>query len=363
VSGLVAAIEASKTGAKVLLIDKNANAGGQLVKQIHKFFGSRRHYAGIRGYAIGKRLVDDALTNGVEIMLNSSVFSMFGTEMGIIKDGEEARWLRAKKIILCCGASEKAIMFPGWTLPGVMGAGAAQTLINVHRVLPGKRILMIGSGNVGLVVSYQILQAGAEVVAIVEALPKIGGWGVHASKILRCGIPIITSHTIKEALGRRKVESAVIVALDKQNGLSSKTERSLEVDIICLAVGLKPSIELPLMAGCETMFLGSLGGRVPIHDENMETTQEGIYVAGDCAGIEEASTAIESGRLAGTAAAEKLGYLSKESAYDSKEKIRGVLNDLREGPFGIERMKAKKLLNQRAKTLYIHNDRGKTQDA
>ncbi len=354
VSGLLAAIEASKAGARVQLIDENARPGGQLFKQIHKFFGSRRHYAGIRGFEIGNRLLEAARDNGVDIMLNSSVFAMFGKEVGILQEKEHVRWLKAQAIILCCGASEKVILFPGWTLPGVMGAGAAQTLLNVHRVLPGKRFLMVGSGNVGLVVAYQILQAGAEVVAIVEALPQVGGWGVHASKLLRCDVPILVSHTIKEARGRGKVEAATITALDTKYRQVSGSERELAVDVICLAVGLKPNIELPLMAGCETMVLDGLGGRVPVHDANMETTQDGIYVAGDCAGIEEASTAMESGRLAGTAAAEKLGYLSTEKAYDVKEEIRGVLNNLRDGPFGVERMRAKQRLYQRARALCTH---------
>jgi NADPH-dependent 2,4-dienoyl-CoA reductase/sulfur reductase-like enzyme len=351
VAGLVAAIEASKFGARVHLIDENSRPGGQLFKQIHKFFGSHRHYAGVRGFQIGEELLQEARKNGVQTLLNSFVFGIFGKEIGIIENQEIPKWLEAKAIILCCGASEKMLTFPGWTLPGVMGAGAAQTLINVHHVLPGKRFLMIGSGNVGLVISYQILQAGAEVEAIVEALPRIGGWGVHASKIRRCGVPILTSHTIKEAHGDEKVEAATIVALDKNWKHVPASERTLEVDVICLAVGLKPNIELPLMAGCETMYVEELGGRVPIHDENMETTEEGIYVVGDCAGVEEASTAIESGRLAGVAVAEKLGYLSKDEAYELKGGIRKILDDLREGPFGSHRMRAKQELVQRAKIL------------
>jgi pyruvate/2-oxoglutarate dehydrogenase complex dihydrolipoamide dehydrogenase (E3) component len=104
------------------------------------------------------------------------------------------------------------------------------------------------------------------------------------------------------------------------------------------------------MAGCDTLFLTALGGRVPIHDENMETTQPGIYVAGDCAGVEEASTAIESGRLAGIAAAEQLGYIPQHEASTLKRQIHEVLQELRAGPFGVERIQAKQLLHQRAKT-------------
>ena len=91
-----------------------------------------------------------------------------------------------------------------------MGAGAAQTMININRVLPGKRYLMVGSGNVGLVVSYQILQAGGEVVGVVEALPRVNGYSVHANKIMRKGVKIFTCHTIKEVRGKNQVEEVVI---------------------------------------------------------------------------------------------------------------------------------------------------------
>lgn len=101
--------------------------------------------------------------------------------------------VEAEEILVACGGAENAVNFEGWTLPGVMGAGAAQTMVNVRRVLPGKKILMVGSGNVGLIVSYQLMQAGANVVGIVEAAPKIGGYCVHAGKNPqsgRSGLPV-----------------------------------------------------------------------------------------------------------------------------------------------------------------------------
>jgi thioredoxin reductase len=350
-AGLHAANEAAKWGAQVHLIDENHRPGGQLFKQIHKFFGSHRHYAGIRGLTIGQRLLQETAANGVHVLLDSYVFELASKAVGIVQDNVKFDWIQAKAIILCCGASEKMIMFPGWTLPGVMGAGAAQTLINVHRVLPGKKFLMVGSGNVGLVVAYQILQAGGEVVAILEALPHVGGWQVHAAKVQRLGVPLQLSHSILAASGNGRVQYATIAALDEHWQMLAGSQQQVDVDVICVAAGLKPNIEVPIMAGCETLFLTELGGRVPIHDANMETTQPGIYVAGDCAGVEEASTAIESGRLAGIAAAEKLGFVSRNDALDIKKQIHEVLQELRAGPFGVERVQAKQLLNQRAQAL------------
>jgi len=356
-AGLCAAIEAAKLGVKVMVVDENSSAGGQLFKQIHKFFGSQEHKAGKRGISIGWELLKEAENVGVEIMLNTVAWGIFQEKR---EDSEKERvkilallhrdkicYLRSSKVILATGATENAIAFPGWTLPGVMGAGAAQTMVNIHRVLPGKEVLMIGSGNVGLIVSYQLLQAGAEVKAVIDMAPTIKGYGVHASKLRRYGVPILTSHTIKEALGKEYVEGAVIVQVDERMKPISNTEKILKVDTICLAVGLSPMSELARLADCEFAYSSVLGGHVPIHDDNMETSQKGIYVAGDLTGIEEASTAMEEGRLAGLAAAHSLGYMKEEEFREAKQKIWKRLNDLRQGTFGEEIRRAKDSLIQK----------------
>ena len=160
--GLSAAISAAKTGMKVTLIDEGSRAGGQLPKQIHKFFGSKEHYAGIRGFRIGELLFKEAIENNVDIWLNTPVYGIWPNNVLTLVRNNKSVVLQAKKIIFSTGASEKPLKFIGWTLPGVMGTGAVQTLVNVHRVLPGKKFLIIGAGNVGLIVAYQLLQAGAD---------------------------------------------------------------------------------------------------------------------------------------------------------------------------------------------------------
>ena len=162
-AGLCAAIEASKLGAKVTLIDENALPGGQLFKQIHKFFGSKEHLAGVRGYEIGRQLLEELEQSNAEVMLSSTAYGIFrDNTIGVVQNKTHYA-IQAEKIILAAGGKENYMDFPGSTLPGVMGAGAAQTMINVNRVLPGKHIVMLGSGNVGLIVSYQLMQAGANV--------------------------------------------------------------------------------------------------------------------------------------------------------------------------------------------------------
>jgi len=345
-AGLAAAIEAAKAGAQVLVVDLNIKPGGQLFKQIHKFFGSSAHRSGIRGMDIGTQMLAEAEKYGVEIWINSAVIGLYpdkivSIERGLENGEKELVNIQAKKVILATGASENVVRFKGWTLPGIMGAGAAQTMINVNRVKPGNKVVMLGSGNVGLIVSYQLMQAGCDVIALVEAAPKIGGYGVHASKIRRAGVPIYTSHTIIEARGTDRVTEVTIAELDSKWQPIPGTEKVLECDVVTLAAGLKPISDLVRLHDLDLTFNAVFGGWVPKHNRDMESTQTGIYVAGDTTGVEEANTALEEGRLSGVAAAEALGYLTAEQAKVLKDDIWERLDGLRMGPFGEKRMFAK----------------------
>ncbi|MDK2822783.1 MAG: hypothetical protein PWQ67_1043 [Clostridia bacterium] len=340
-AGLAAAIELAKAQGNVTLFDENTKPGGQLFKQIHKFFGSSEHLAGTRGYNIGKQLLRETEKLGVNVILDAPVYAIYPDKTISYSHQNREQAIKAEKIILATGATENALAFPGSTLPGVMGAGAAQTMINVHRVLPGKKVLMIGSGNVGLIVSYQLLQAGADVVALIEAAPQIGGYGVHAAKIRRAGVPIYISHTIQKVMGKNEVVAAQIVQLDDNRQPIPGSEKILEVDTVCMAVGLSPLTELAWLMGCEFAYIPQLGGHIPKHNHNMETTVSGLYVAGDITGVEEASTAMEEGRLAGIACAQALGLYDQEKAHTLKKEIWNRLNTLRTGPFGKIRKFAK----------------------
>lgn len=347
-AGLAAAIEAAKRGARTLVVDENNKPGGQLFKQIHKFFGSHEHRAGVRGYDIGRQLLDEAANSGVTVWLDTVVHGLFDSRVAVLREGRHVT-VETGRIILATGASENAVAFPGSTLPGVMGAGAIQTMINVHRVLPGKRFVMLGSGNVGLIVCYQLMQAGAEVLAVVEAMPSIGGYGVHAAKIRRAGVPILVGTTISRVVGQGKVEAVVLATLGPDGKIDPQSERTLAADTVGLAVGLTPLTELAWMAGCEFFFSPKLGGHLPLHDENMLTSLPYLYVAGDITGVEEASTAMEEGRLAGIATAESLGLVAAATAAADKAAVRQRIEGLRSGPFGEGRRLAKaEILQQQA---------------
>ena len=340
-AGLSAAIQAARYGAKTAVFDENASPGGQLFKQIHKFFGSKEHHAKVRGFNIGKELLQEASDAGVTVHLNAVVMGIYDNkEILVNMEGKTAHY-KGDTIIVAAGARENMIPFPGWTLPGVMGAGAAQTLMNLHGVQPGQQVLMVGSGNVGLVVGYQLIQAGVKLAAVIDAAPRVGGYGVHAAKLARMGVPFYVSHTVLRAEGSDRVTGAVIAQVDERFRPIPGTEKHFDVDTICLAVGLNPMTELAWMAGCKFDDIPQFGGHVPLHDGNMETTVEGINVAGDITGVEEASTAMEEGNLAGVAAAEALGYLDGPCAAGKKQEIRRRMDMLRSGAFGEGRRRNK----------------------
>ena len=341
-AGLCAAIELKKRGSPVILYDENDKPGGQLFKQIHKFFGSREHQAGIRGFDIGKKLLEESLQLGIDVRLNSEVIGINKDLcVWVNEDKKKTSVVEAAIVVLAAGAKENALSFPGWTLPGVMTAGCAQTMINVHRVLPGRRVLIVGSGNVGVIVGYQLMQAGAEVVAIVEAAPRLGAYGVHTAKVARAGVPFFTGTTVTRACGSESVEKAYIARLDKTFTVIPDTERELAVDAICLAVGLTPSYELLSLIGCNTIFIPDLGGVIPIHDRYMRSSNPAIYVVGDSSGVEEASTAMEEGRLAGIHAAWAMNRISQGEMEAGTSQAIKRLEALRHGVFGQKRFDAK----------------------
>jgi NADPH-dependent 2,4-dienoyl-CoA reductase/sulfur reductase-like enzyme/Fe-S-cluster-containing hydrogenase component 2 len=349
-AGLSAAIEAAARGCTVSLLDLNHEVGGQLVKQIHKFFGSREHHAGVRGIDIADRLLANAQETGVrmepacEVYAIQSGFALTATRRRRSTDQDcvprfqresvsrSSEMITCRRLILATGGLENSIAFPGWTLPGVMGAGAAQTMANLWRVRPGRRALIVGSGNVGLIVAYQLLQAGVDIAAVVEGASNIGGYSVHAAKIRRAGVPVLTSHTVIRASGEQRVQAATVAALDERWEAVTGSEQQLDADTICVAVGLRPNARLALLAGCRMNHVPAIGGWLPEYDTStMETSVPGLYIAGDLAGIEEASIAMEEGRLAGIAAA---GSLGRAQRIDDRqiEEIRQQLRELRGTP-------------------------------
>ena len=323
-AGLSAAIEAARYGVHVTVFDENDRPGGQLFKQIHKFFGSKEHKA-------KEELLAEAERSGVEVVLSATVIGLYKEKEVLVQIGGEVRHFKGDAILVATGAAENMVNFRGWTLPGVIGAGAAQTMMNLHHIKPGNRILMLGTGNVGLVVSFQLLQAGCEVVALADAAPAIGGYGVHAAKLARCGVPFYLSHTIKEVEGTDCVKGVTIAEVDSHFQFIPGTEKHFDVDTVCVAVGLSPMAQLLKMDGIK--MASTKGGYVPVCDETGATSVPGIYAAGDVAGIEEASSAMIEGRMSGAAIAKELGYTDAPAEESRIHELAASLDTLRQGMF------------------------------
>lgn len=335
-AGLMAGIHAAEAGAKVLLVERADRLGGQLIKQTHKFFGSKAEFAGERGIDIANKLISSSQEcSNITLWKNAAVLGIYPD--GVVTISHEGAFctVKPKKIIIATGASEKTMAFPNNDLPGIYGAGAVQTLMNVHGVIPGKRLLMVGAGNIGVIVAYQLLQAGVEVAGIVEAAPQVGGYQVHAAKLKRYGVPIYTSHSVKSAHGDSYLEGVTICKLDENWQPIEGSDQYIPVDGLCLAVGLSPLTELLWQAGCKMKYAGELGGYVPLRDANMRTTHENIYVAGDVSGVEEASAAMVEGKIAGLYVASALGYTNHTFLQDLQE-AKSQLSALRSGPASVK---------------------------
>jgi len=332
-AGLSASIYASKYGIKTIIFEENYLMGGQLIKQTHKFFGSKSHYASVRGIDIADKLLNEAEQKGVEIKTSASVIGFYPPDtLGVVIKGRYYK-VKAKNILIATGASEKMIPFSGNDLPGVYGAGAIQTLMNVYGIAPGNRVLIVGAGNIGVIVAYQLIQAGIDVVAVIEALPVVGAYLVHSAKLMRMGVPILTKHTIKKALGEKRVGLAKIVELDDKWQHIKGSEKEFEVDTIGLAVGLTPSVEILAQGGAKMAYINELGGYVALHNRFMQTSFENVFVAGDVACIEEASSAMMEGRIAGLTVVERIKGKNKKLDDERAENIK-ELNKLRNGIFG-----------------------------
>ncbi len=326
-AGLSAAIQLGEHKIKSLIVDDKIETGGKLVLQTHKFFGSvEDSFAGTRGNDIGKLLTQKVNENSnIDIWINSIALYVYKDKKVGILNNDVYKLVKPKIILNTAGAREKFLCFKGNSLAGIYGAGAFQTLVNRDLVRPTERLFIVGGGNVGLIAGYHALQAGIEVVGLVEAMPKCGGYKVHADKLARLGVPIYTSHSVLQANGQETIESVTITQIDKKFNPVKGTEKTYECDTLLIAVGLESVNEFT---------------------DEAETAGIRVISAGDAKEIAEASSAMFNGKIAGLKIAkeidpsvenipqswfEKAEILKKEAGSISEYK----LSDNEEGIFPI----------------------------
>jgi NADPH-dependent 2,4-dienoyl-CoA reductase/sulfur reductase-like enzyme/Pyruvate/2-oxoacid:ferredoxin oxidoreductase delta subunit len=303
-AGLGAASELASLGLSVVLADDKESLGGKLVLQTHKFFGSEKDcYAGRRGFEIARELESKLRSMPkVAILSSSPVVGVFKDGVaGVYENSASYLLVRFRALLVAAGARERSLVFPGNQLPGVYGAGAFQTLVNRDRVKAASRVLVVGSGNVGLIAAYHALQAGIEVAGIVEIADRISGYRVHADKIRRLGVPVHTSTTIVSVEGEGRVERATVARVGADWKPLLETARTYEVDTVLVAAGLSP---------CDELYRQALSFGLP------------AAKAGDADEIAEASSALFGGRIAARELARRMGLSAElESGWLAKRDL------------------------------------------
>ena len=335
VSGTAAAIEAARTGVRVTLIDENPISTAMMGLNVPQFFGSRFTGDLREKSRMLERLTSDnealaeAQEVGVDVRLGTCVWGAFrntetsrvldGPQLGL-SDGERSWLMKYDRLIVAAGSRDLGVPFAGWELAGAMGANGANALMSRYEALSSRRMVVLGSGNLGLNTAMMALGRGIGVAGVVDVSPTLRGDEALTAQLRSKGVELYTSHTVKEAVGSDgEIESVVLVEIDDDCGPVGGTEKVISADTVCLAIGLVPNIELLSLLGCELSFKSELGGYVPVHDDRMRTSVESVLVAGDVAGfhdgmVPDVEIARRQGRIAGVAAAESLGAIAKEEA-------------------------------------------------
>ncbi|MBC7235977.1 MAG: FAD-dependent oxidoreductase [Chloroflexi bacterium] len=282
-AGLAAACAAREHGARrVLVIERNTEPGGILQQCIHNGFGLRIFDSDLTGPEYATRWIERAQALDVELLLDTMVLSIEGACRVIATNGRQGLLeIEARSIVACMGCRERprgALAIPGTRPAGVYTAGTAQRLVNMEGYMPGERFVILGSGDIGMIMARRLTLEGAQVVAMLEVLPYVSGLRRNLVQCVRdFDIPLYLCTTVIEVRGRKRVEAVLISKVDEHWRPVPGTERELRCDTLLLSVGLIPENELSRMAG---VMLDPLTGG-PLVDERLETNVPGLYAAGN----------------------------------------------------------------------------------
>jgi sarcosine oxidase subunit alpha len=355
-AGLSAAIACRESDLDVLVIDEFPMPGGRLLGQLHQE-PSGEWWNGIEET---KALLAKAEKLNTTIQCEVSCHHLEKIEGGYIVHTNHGLF-ETKNVLLATGAAETAAPIPGWTLPGVMSIGAAQVMTNVHRVRVGNKGIIVGVNVLSAAIARELQLAGvglhsmalpvsnpvtknhAHPGKVMEGLVRIAHLAPSAflrfgSKFAKAawvrdlavkfypkggvkmwGMPIHIRKAIVQINGTEKVESVTMCDLTPEGEVIPGTDKTIDVDFVCIAGGLYPLTELAAVIGCPFQYVEELGGHVPIHNEQMETPLEGLYVAGNITGIESAKVARAQGKLAGYSIAKR-----KENIQQAMQEVKAV---------------------------------------
>ncbi len=282
-AGLAAALSAREAGVKdVLILERDTKLGGILNQCIHNGFGLHTFKEELTGPEYAARFADRVIAEGIEYKLGTMVVDLSHDKVITAMNREDGLFtIKAKAVILAMGCRERprgALGIPGFRPAGIFSAGTAQRFVNIEGIMPGKEVVILGSGDIGLIMARRMTLEGAKVKVVAELMPYSGGL---KRNIVQClndyGIPLKLSHTVVDIKGKERVEGVTIAKVDERNKPIPGTEEFYSCDTLLLSCGLIPENELTAGAGIEMSPI--TGGAVV--DNNLETCIPGVYACGN----------------------------------------------------------------------------------
>ncbi len=323
-AGLAAAIAAKESGVDSLLVlEREAEMGGILRQCIHNGFGLHRFGEELTGPEYAQRDIDKARELGVEVRCGTTVLSVSPERVVTAISKEKGlQVIQAKAIVLAMGCRERprgALGTPGTRCAGIFSAGTAQKFVNLEGYMPGRRVVILGSGDIGLIMARRMTLQGAKVLACVEIMPYSSGLNRNIVQCLHdYDIPLLLSHTVVDIQGRERLEGVTIAKVDDKRQPIPGTEQHFDCDTLLLSVGLIPENELSQQAGV-TLSPLTQGAVV---DDQLQTSVPGIFACGNVLHVHDLVDHVSNESLRAGAAA---------AAYVKGQQPQGELVAVRDG--------------------------------
>lgn len=281
-AGLAAAVKLKEYGIdNIVILEREKKLGGILRQCIHDGFGLTRFKETLSGPEYAQRFIDQINDNDIEYISDTTVIDLTSNKKVIAVNKNGLLEFEAKAIILAMGCRERtrgAISIPGSRPAGVYTAGVAQSYINLQNTMVGKNVIILGSGDIGLIMARRMTLEGAKVEGVFEILPYASGLPRNIQQCLNdYNIPLYLSHTVTKIKGKSRIEGISVSEVDENMQIIEGTQEDYDCDTLILSVGLIPENELSLKAGIKL----DNNTKGPIINENYETSVEGIFVAGN----------------------------------------------------------------------------------
>ncbi len=351
-AGIGASLELVRRGLRPVVLHSDEFPGGQGWRQAR---GPELPHPSSSSRRLGERMLEELeeLRSSMDLRSGVDVLGLYPERELLLDDGQQLRSLSADCVIIANGARDRVLPFPGWTLPGVVSLGGLLGLVERHGLLPRGRIVLAGSGPLLLLAASRLALAGHapavvfDSVGLLDLLPAMPGllgqpallaeaWAMLRS-LRRARVPLVRRHAVLRAEGDGRFQRAVVAPLGRDQRPDLRRTQALEADLLAVGHGLAPELALVAQAGVELEWRSALGGWVPRCDVDMQTRVDGLYVAGDVCGVHGAQVALLQGRLAGIAAAVRLGASAGQDDELEQLQLRARLARLVQGRAGLER--------------------------